>query len=88
MSLKREQIRERPYGAQAVSQLAAGGMHPVLARICAARGVDRPEQMEVDLAGLLHYGTLKGIDAAAMRLAEAVMRQQRVLVVADYDADG
>ena len=31
---------------------------------------------------------MKGIDAAAARLADAIARRERIVIVADYDADG
>ena len=34
------------------------------------------------------FSQLKGIDLAAARLADAIARGERILVIADYDADG
>ncbi len=63
-------------------------MHPVLARIFAARGVATPEELDHDLATLPPFATMQGIDAAAARLADAIARREKILIVADYDADG
>ncbi|ARU31191.1 single-stranded-DNA-specific exonuclease RecJ [Sulfuriferula sp. AH1] len=79
-------VREFP--AEHAQQLSAAGVHPVLARIYAARGIQQADQLDTGLSGLLHFGTMKNILAMAARLADAVDRQQRILVVADYDADG
>ncbi len=68
--------------------LAAAGIAPVLARIYAARGVCSPGELDLDFAGLPSWDALKGIDAAAARLVRAIDRGERVLIVADYDADG
>ncbi|MEP7206986.1 MAG: single-stranded-DNA-specific exonuclease RecJ [Casimicrobiaceae bacterium] len=68
--------------------LIASGVHPVLARIVAARGVSTPAELDLALAGLPTYHALRGIDGAAERLADAVTRRERIVVVADYDADG
>jgi single-stranded-DNA-specific exonuclease len=68
--------------------LAAGGIAPVLARVYAARGVCSAAELELDFTGLPSWRTLKGIDAAAARLVQAVDRRERLLIVADYDADG
>ena len=68
--------------------LAAAGIAPVLARIYAARGVCSPAELDLDFAGLPSWDALKGIDAAAARLVRAIDRGERVLIVADYDADG
>ena len=68
--------------------LAAAGVHPVLARVFAARGVARRQRARRDLAALPPFATMKGIDAAAARLADAIARRERIVIVADYDADG
>jgi single-stranded-DNA-specific exonuclease len=77
--------RPVPVAAQA---LAASGVHPVLARVFAARGVAAPEELDHDLATLPPTATMKGINAAAARLADAIARREKILIVADYDADG
>lgn len=68
--------------------LIAAGVHPVLARVFAARGIDCRDELDADLAQLPPFGTLKGIDAAATRLADAIARREKIVIVADYDADG
>jgi single-stranded-DNA-specific exonuclease len=73
---------------QTAAALAAAGVAPVLARIYAARGVCTVVELDLDLARLPTWTTLKGIDSAAARLAHAVEQRERVLIVADYDADG
>ena len=82
------QITPRPYHPVAQQNLVNAGIHPVLARVYAARGVDNTDQLETELTGLLHYQSLKNISAMAARLADAITAQQRIIVVADYDADG
>ncbi|MEO6145952.1 MAG: single-stranded-DNA-specific exonuclease RecJ [Sulfuriferula sp.] len=81
-------ITPRPYSEAVAHTLANTGLHPVLARIYAARQITHIEQLETKLAGLLPFDTLKNIHAAAQRLADAVANKERILVVADYDADG
>ena len=63
-------------------------LHPVLARVYAARNVHSGASLDYSLARLHPYSTLSGIELAAGLLAEAVVRERRVLVVADFDADG
>ena len=60
----------------------------MLARLFAARGIATAAELEHDLAQLPPYALLKGIDAAATRLADAVQARERIVIVADYDADG
>jgi single-stranded-DNA-specific exonuclease len=68
--------------------LIAAGVAPVLARIYAARGVGDADELDTALSGLPPFSAMKGIAAAATRLADAIGRQQRIVIVADYDADG
>ncbi|AJK47105.1 single-stranded-DNA-specific exonuclease RecJ [Burkholderia plantarii] len=77
--------RASPADAEA---LARHGLHPVLARLYAARGVTCPEDIETTLARLVPPGGLKGCDDAAALLADALAAGKRMLVVADYDCDG
>ena len=76
-------VRRAP---QADLQLAAG-LHPVLARAYAARGVHSAAELDTSLARLLPVGTLEGIPAA-VELLMAHRTGGRVLVVGDFDADG
>ncbi len=68
--------------------LAAGGVDPVLARIFAARGVRSAAELDYGLAALPPWSMLRGVDAAASRLHRAIVTRERILIVADYDADG
>ncbi|MFZ4499841.1 MAG: single-stranded-DNA-specific exonuclease RecJ, partial [Burkholderiales bacterium] len=81
-------IRQRTAPPDALRRLAPHAASPLLARLYAARGIEAPEQLEHELARLLTFEAMKGIDAAAARLAEAIRRQQRIVIVGDYDADG
>ncbi len=72
----------------AAKLLGAAGIDPVMARVFAARGIASTAELDNDLTGLPPWQALKGIDAAAERLAEAIERGERLLIVADYDADG
>ncbi len=78
----------RPYIVADAEKLVQVGVHPVLARIFAARGITDTAQLHGDVSALLHWQTLKNIHLAANWLADAVQQQISVLVVADYDADG
>lgn len=73
---------------EAANALAAAGVHPVLARVLASRGVRSSADLRSDLATLPPFATMKGIDEAAARLADAIAARERIVIVADYDADG
>ncbi|MCS0585347.1 single-stranded-DNA-specific exonuclease RecJ [Massilia pinisoli] len=68
--------------------LRQGGIHPVLARVYAARGLSDPRELETGLQALVPPGTLRQIDAAATYLADAIAAGKKMTIVADYDCDG
>ena len=63
------------------------GLHPVLRRAYAARGISDPAQLSTDLSRLLPVGTLGGV-SAAVELLLRHRTQGRILVIGDFDADG
>ncbi|MEQ6290420.1 single-stranded-DNA-specific exonuclease RecJ [Vogesella sp. GCM10023246] len=82
------QILTRSCPPALLQQLDGQGVPPLLARLYAARGVADAAEVDYALKGLLPFGGLKNIHAMAARLADAIAARQRLLVVADYDADG
>ncbi len=68
--------------------LAAGGLHPVLARVYAQRGIQGPDELARGLDRLLPADALKGMETATALLAEVIAQGQRILVVGDFDCDG
>ena len=81
-------IVARQVPPRAAWALEQAGVHPLLARLFAARGVQSHDELDDGLARLLPPAGLKGIDAAARLLADAIAAQQRICIVADYDCDG
>jgi len=69
-------------------RLAYAGVHPLLARLYAARGISKASDLDCALATLLAPATLKGAEDAARLLADAIAANKRLLIVADYDCDG
>ncbi len=67
---------------------ALRGLHPLLARIYAARGVTRPSEIEYSLKGLEDVWQLLGIEAAVERLIQAIEDAESVMILGDFDADG
>jgi len=78
----------RNYTLQALDSLIRHGIHPVLARIYAARGITEPGQITKDLSQLIPFKRLKNISIMAALLADAIAAKKRLLIVADYDSDG
>jgi single-stranded-DNA-specific exonuclease len=79
-------VRDVP--PRAAWALEQAGVHPLLARLLAARGVASAEELDDGLARLLPPDQLKGAQAAAALLADAIAAGQRICFVADYDCDG
>src|SRR5256885_2713741 len=82
------QIITRPVPLRVHDRLVREGLHPVLARVCAARGIGRRGELEDALSGLLAPSGLLNADRAAALLADAIAAGKRMLIVADYDCDG
>ena len=82
------EIVHRTYDAEAVERLAAAGCDRRLARLYAARGLADAGELDRSLRSLLPPGRLQSVDDAARLLADAIARRERLLIVADYDADG
>ena len=74
-----------PRSAWALEQ---AGVHPLLARLYAARGVCSADELDPTLARLLPPAGLKGAAEAATLLADAIAADERLCIVADYDCDG
>ena len=55
--------------------LEQAGVHPLLARLYAARGITSSEQLDDSLARLLPPQALHGADRAAALLADAIARR-------------
>jgi single-stranded-DNA-specific exonuclease len=79
-------LRDTP--PRAVWALEQAGVHPLLARLYAARGVSDPGELDVSLAQLLPPDGMKGMAQAAPLLADAITAKKRICIVADYDCDG
>lgn len=81
-------IATRPCPFRESEMLRQGGIHPVLARLFAARGLTDPKELSSELSALILPSGLLHIDAAAVFLADAIAAGKRMVIVADYDCDG
>jgi single-stranded-DNA-specific exonuclease len=79
---------EREFSPRVRFALEAAGVHPLLARLFAARGVRSADELADDSSRLLPPSTLKGVGEAAVLLADTLDAQRRICIVADYDCDG
>ncbi|HUG58288.1 MAG TPA: DHH family phosphoesterase, partial [Candidimonas sp.] len=81
-------LSDRKADYQAVQALEAAGIHPLLARLWAARGVTQPSETQLVWGALIPPAQLTHLQQAASLLADAIHARKRLLIVADYDCDG
>jgi single-stranded-DNA-specific exonuclease len=81
-------IVPRDIPPRAAWALEQAGLHPLLARLYAARGVTGKDELDDALGKLLPPQGLLGADRAAVLLADAIAQDKKLCVVADYDCDG
>ena len=78
----------RRYSESDYAALTRAGVHPLLARVYAARRIGSITELETDPMRLLAPNLLRSIEDAAHLLADAIRDAKRILIVADYDCDG
>ena len=83
-----KRIATRPINPQLQSALQAAGANPLIAQLYAARNVADSSEPNDSLKQLIPYTQLTNCTAAASRLADAIQAKQKILIIADYDADG
>ncbi|MBP7489012.1 MAG: single-stranded-DNA-specific exonuclease RecJ, partial [Azospira sp.] len=66
------QLIARPVPPRPQWQLEQEGLHPLLARIYAARGIKHKAELDYDLKSLFPPSQLTGTEAAAILLADAI----------------
>jgi single-stranded-DNA-specific exonuclease len=82
------QFIPRDMPPRSIWALEQAGVHPLLARLYAARGIQDAATLDASLAQLLPPTGLKGIEVAAVLLADAMADNKKLCIVADYDCDG
>jgi len=82
------EITPRNIPETSLRTLLDSGYSPVLAKVFAARGIIETRQLDTSLAGLLPFDNLKNAGKMACLLADAIAAQKKLMVIADYDADG
>src|SRR5260221_3976949 len=82
------EITSRTVDAAAFERLTADGCDPRLARLFAARGLASMDELATTLRALAAPERLHHVEDAARLLADAIEAKRRLLIIADYDADG
>ena len=80
------QIVTRPFDLSGCD--FADQLDPLLQRIYQSRGIDSQASLDRRLNCLPEPQSMTGLDAATQRLVTAAKKQQSVLIVGDFDADG
>jgi single-stranded-DNA-specific exonuclease len=79
---------------QAIVRASKGPLHtlgslpPLLRRIYAHRGIGAPNELDLSLGQLPDPQLLSGMATMTEILVDAILSDQRILVIGDYDADG
>jgi single-stranded-DNA-specific exonuclease len=81
-------IKTRLTQPDATQRLTAQGLHPLLARLYASRGVIQKDTLSSEWKSLLDPKLLTQNQQAAELLADHIEAKKTLLVVADYDCDG
>jgi single-stranded-DNA-specific exonuclease len=79
-------VREIP--PRSAWALEQAGIHPLLAQLYAARGVQSMQELDDGLARLIAPTEMLGLSAAAHLLADTIAADKKLCIVADYDCDG
>ena len=79
---------QRPFSERTATWLQQSGLHPLLARLYAARGLESPDELSLELKNLLSPTELKNCISTASLLADILEKKESMLIVADYDCDG
>jgi single-stranded-DNA-specific exonuclease len=71
-----------------LASLIDGGCHPLLARLYAARGITSAAELDDGFERLHPPSAMLNLATMAGHLADAIAAHARLVIVADYDADG
>ena len=63
-------------------------IHPVLKRVYASRNIKSSKDLDYSLSSLIPFEQLSGINDAVILLQEMLEQKKRMLIIADFDADG
>ncbi len=81
-------LKNRPEQETASQNLKQAGIHDLMARLLASRGVTDIAQIDPAWRNMIPPSLLTQAREAAVLLADAIARRDRMLIIADYDCDG
>ncbi|MGR9074065.1 MAG: single-stranded-DNA-specific exonuclease RecJ [Gammaproteobacteria bacterium] len=85
-SIVKKKIIPRPAPPSPGDQLDY--LHPVIRKILISRGLSSSKDLDLSLAALPSPWLLSGMEDMVGHLVAAVKQQKKILIVADFDADG
>ncbi len=80
------QLKRRPLTGKITENNST--FHPLIQRIFAARGIDSDDELNCDLRQLHPVSRLLNVEKAAILIAEHIEKNNNILVIGDFDADG
>ena len=63
-------------------------LSPMLQKIYQNRGIDPVASLEKNLSKLYPFELMLNVDKAAARLYQAIIKQEKILIIGDFDSDG
>lgn len=82
------QIITRKFNNETYNKLKEQGLSPIMAKIYAQRGINTTKELDYSLKELLPVNMLKNIMLAVKILEQAIINNQKITIVGDYDCDG
>lgn len=82
------QIITRKFNNETYNKLKEQGLSPIMAQIYAQRGINTTKELDYSLKELLPVNMLKNIMLAVKILEQAIINNQKITIVGDYDCDG
>lgn len=81
-------IAQKECNLAVMQDLLSKGIDPFLAKIFATRGISDFIETQNEFKFLLHFKDFKNIDLVCKKLADAIIKKENIVIIADYDADG
>lgn len=81
-------IKRRTYCEETAASEAFTQLHPVVARVLVARGLNHPVEANPRLGTLASPESLGGMETACSLLQQAITDDRPITILGDFDADG
>ncbi|MEI7994717.1 MAG: single-stranded-DNA-specific exonuclease RecJ [Methylococcaceae bacterium] len=81
-------MQQRVFNKDIATKLVREGLHPILARVLSARGIESLDMLSGEIGDILPFTSMKGIDRAATILARVVTKDVHTVISCDFDVDG